>query len=526
MPMSCFKNLANAIATGKWEYFLGSIVVTRNEEGQDEVADGQQRLATLTILLAAFRDHFAKIGDKERVEEITRKYLVTKDLDTLVPTARVTMNVDDNKFFKEHVLSDYGSSTRKLKPIPESHKKIAGVAKMAAVRVKTIVAGLNQADGTKAILRWVAFLRDSVKVIWVTVPDQGNAYEIFETLNDRGVDLSKSDLLKNRLFACSDKSVKEAQQKWAAMIGALRTVTADDITVTYIRHLWISRNGPTREKELYASIKNQITSVQHALDLSAELADNAPVYAAILNSDHEFWGKYGSVARGDISTLTLLRMERIRPVILAVVAAFSLPEAKKALRLAVSWSVRLLIAGGPAGTIEEQFGLAAMKTRNKEIATAKQLNSQLASIIPNDAAFADAFSVATVTQAYLARYYLRTLEDTKKGVGTGIVADKREEHVNLEHVLPENPSASWSHISRDIAEANWKRIGNMVLLDAKVNSQIGNDDFVTSKAPAFRKCASLLLTSEVGQLTKWDERDIADRQKKLAALAVRAWPLK
>ena len=61
-----FADIANAIAKGKQEYFLGSIVVIDKENGQ-EVVDGQQRLATISILLSAIRDYFLQNGKRKEL---------------------------------------------------------------------------------------------------------------------------------------------------------------------------------------------------------------------------------------------------------------------------------------------------------------------------------------------------------------------------------------------------------------------------------------------------------------------------
>src|SRR5438552_11545356 len=61
--LDLFQDLANAIAADEREYFLGSIVVTKKDDGPSEVADGQQRLATATILLAAIRDYLLSTRD-------------------------------------------------------------------------------------------------------------------------------------------------------------------------------------------------------------------------------------------------------------------------------------------------------------------------------------------------------------------------------------------------------------------------------------------------------------------------------
>ena len=70
-----FSDFANAIANNRATYFLGTIVLTKDNEGNPEVSDGQQRLATTTILLAAIRDYFFYNKDNVRAQSIEADYL-------------------------------------------------------------------------------------------------------------------------------------------------------------------------------------------------------------------------------------------------------------------------------------------------------------------------------------------------------------------------------------------------------------------------------------------------------------------
>jgi uncharacterized protein with ParB-like and HNH nuclease domain len=77
-----FKDLGTAIAEGEREYFLGSIVLIGETAVRPSVVDGQQRLATITILLAAIRDYFQAKGDAGRANKIESDYLLETDLRT------------------------------------------------------------------------------------------------------------------------------------------------------------------------------------------------------------------------------------------------------------------------------------------------------------------------------------------------------------------------------------------------------------------------------------------------------------
>jgi hypothetical protein len=144
-------------------------------------------------------------------------------------------------------------------------------------------------------------------------------------------------------------------------------------------------------------------------------------------------------------------------------------------------------------------------------------------VVPSDALFESAFSEARLSHTYFARYVLRALELKAKGEAEPELVPSNEENaVNVEHVLPENPDEAWD-IDPKTAEANYKRIGNMVLLQAKKNHVLGNSAFAV-KRPILRTSA-FALTAEAATPAKWGLKEIEARQKRLAKLAVQTWPI-
>jgi hypothetical protein len=517
-----FQDIGSAIFDGTAEYFVGSIVVSSKGTDRPEVVDGQQRLATTTILLFAIRDYFFNTGDTDRASDLERKYLKERDLRTQEEVPRFRLNKIDDDFFRKRVLATPESAERNIEPSKESHDLIAQAASLAEKHVQNIISTSNKP--VDRLLDWVEYLDSHVRVIWVDVPDDANAFVIFETLNDRGLDLSITDLLKNYLFGLSGDRIEETQQYWITMMGVLEAAGGDEIAVTYIRHLWSSMHGLTRERDLYANIKKRITSKQSAVNLAIELAEDSRLYAALLNSEHSLWEAYGPSARKHISTLRLLRVEQFRPLMLALLKCFSVEEVRKTLKLLVSWSVRFLITGGVGGgTIETYYASRGKEVREGRITTAKELTKAMADVVPSDTQFEAAFAIARVSKHFLARYYLRALEMQVAGESEPeLIPNTDQEVVNLEHILPQKPSSAWSHIEPELVDDYYKRVGNMVLLKRSINAKAGNDGFV-DKLPYYQ--ASLYkLSSEVSGHSEWSPDQIKERQERLAKLAVQTWP--
>jgi hypothetical protein len=210
---------------------------------------------------------------------------------------------------------------------------------------------------------------------------------------------------------------------------------------------------------------------------------------------------------------------------LAVAESFSQSEASLAFQNFISLSVRLLVASSTRSeSVIEPIATAAHEVYKGTIKTWKELRARLSKVIPPDEQFRQAFETATVSKASLARYYLRSLEMAAKEEATPwFIPNDDRQTINLEHVLPEKPEENWPSFNEDQIRIFSKRIGNLVLLLAKSNSTLRSADFETKRA--IYQQTPYVLTSQIATLHTWREKGIADRQRILADLALKAWPI-
>lgn len=519
-----FQDLTGALAK-KGGYFLGTIVLTKSGGEKPEVSDGQQRLATTSIFLAAIRDYFRAQDDQRRADAIASKYLYTTDIDTTETVPNLSLNVDDREFFRKAIISEPNTEDRQVTPTKQSHKRLAAAFANAKAYIEKYLSPHNKNSHAERLIELLKFIENSAQVIALKVPDHMNAFVMFETLNDRGLKASQADLLKNHLLSMCGDRIQEGQQKWAAMVSVLEALALDDITVTYLHHILINKYGPIREREVFDKIKSSVNSQVGALGFLQELAEGAGHYAALFNPDHKAWTEYGTRTRKNLSTINRdLRVSQIRPLMFAVKRMFNIKEAQLAFRQFVSWSVRFLIVGGRGGLLDRNYSVAAHKISTGQIMTAKALTKELEDILPSDAVFRAAFSEAKISLNYLARYVLRALELRKSGAQEPeFVPSDDEAQVNLEHVLPENPGTFWPNVDAQTAEAWFRRIGNFCLLQATKNNSIGNTTFAAKK-PVLAS-SNYATTKEIASESSWGPKEILDRQKRLADLAVETWPI-
>lgn len=518
-----FQDISNSIYNDEKEYFIGSIVVKSNIDDREEVVDGQQRLVTITILLAAIRNYFISIDDRKRAWKIANDYLISQDLRTEDEVPHLILNENDHEFYFEYILKENAKKPENLKSLKLSHKRLFEAFKIAQRKVVEI---LGPDVDVKKLVDWVEFIRKDVRVIFVEVPDYSNAFTIFETLNDRGLDLAISDLLKNFIFHKSGNLISKAQNNWISMTGVLESAVDESIVVPYIRYLWSSMNGNVREKELYEKIKVNIKSKNAAIEFSNQLSQNSSLYLAILHSDHAFWAEYGTNTRNNIRTINLLGMVQVRPMLLSLLVKFNIKESNKSIETIVSMIVRLLISGTlSSGIFETNFSNAAMKIRNGEIKNTQELVAYLRHIIPDDIRFKEEFSKANVSKSTLSKYFLSTIENFRRShsKNTELIPNNDEAAVNIEHILPKNILDGWKEFSEEEHKFYTNRLGNQTLLSSTINSKIGNQDF-DCKKDVF-KASDFLITKDLAQLSGWTIEELNNRQKKFAELAIKCWKI-
>lgn len=312
-----FQDLNRAISESAPAYFLGSIVAIPKKLGVLEIVDGQQRLATTAILLAAIRDALkGREADALIVERIEHTFLSTIDPQARERVPRIRLNLTDASYFDRSVLK--GES---VPSTAGSHRLIDEARTLAREHIAQVLKPYNEKDHGDMLNRWVEFVEHRAIVILLQVPTDANAYKMFETLNDRGLRTSQVDLVKNYLFGESGDRLPEAQQKWTSMKVLLESISDDDeLTINFMRQLLISLYGHLKDYEVYERVQKNARGVILSLQLLTRLETGAADYSSLLNGDHEKWNDYPLSTRRAIQTLLLLKLPGpMRPLMLSIV---------------------------------------------------------------------------------------------------------------------------------------------------------------------------------------------------------------
>jgi len=511
----------------KGEYFLGTVVLAKDsEEGKRTVIDGQQRLATVSLLLAAIRDEFGKRGSEKR-EVVQNDYLAKRTLMSDGPEPRLELNPDDNEYFNKFVTGEgfkppVVGGRQQFKRT--SHKLLYDAYDYLADKISKDVdsAGCDSA-AIERLKKWIIFLHNRARIGVIEVSSEADAYVIFETLNDRGADLTTADLLKNYLYGRADKKLGVVQRNWQQALNTLDLTAADRKFTAFLRSYWSSYHELTRERDLYKAIRDEVTSSSRAVEISQEIAETASYYAALENPAHDLWRAQLDGSRDDVAILASFDLSPNKPLMLAALKHFNPEELRELLRALVSWSVRGMIMNTMnSGSVEKEYCRVAVKIRDGEVSTVQQIREELDKVIPSDREFKLAFEIAQVKRNKIARYYLRALERGYSGdPEPELVPNPNGSQITLEHVLPRNANPGEWPGFEDI-DTHAYMLGNMVLLRKSKNSEIGNRPFEVKRETLAE--SDFLLTREVGELADWTQEALTERQKRLAELAVKVWP--
>lgn len=229
------------------EYFLGTIVTFKNEYGQNEVIDGQQRLITLHLLLRAFYAAFGEIQNRTyaRISEC----IWHMDKNDNPDLARLKINsevaTDDDISELKKIITDGETSAKNKSLYAENYRYFQ--QKIEEFKLATPD---RFSIFSKRIL-------DNCILLPIETNSQGTALRIFTTLNDRGMPLSDSDIFKAQFYKLYKSRGRQAKEDFVRRWKDLeelcsknfrpRTGTpVDDLFMRYMYYL-LAKSGKVRE---------------------------------------------------------------------------------------------------------------------------------------------------------------------------------------------------------------------------------------------------------------------------------------
>ena len=520
--------------------FLGSFDFNYEKYNEDEfveVIDGQQRLITLTILMAVIRDTYKELGDDDK-SRLTQETIAHKDLITGRETYRLKCGDSLNNFFCANIqksnsqILSVNTREKEKKAIKENYKFLK----------EKIIDDLNSFHDKSKKIEYLDNLKKRIfnyKIIWIKTGSDDDAYSIFETVNARGADLTVGDLLKNFLFSkmpITEDGIDAAKDIWSTIENNIENAEGRLNVSKFIRYYWLSKYSFVSEKRLYKDIKKEINDPNGFL---SDISKASDYYYRIASDDvsandwlEDFDDK--KIAQKIIETFNGLRIMGITQCYSLLFCllmnknkiGFNFSETLKDIeRYHFGYSAICKLSGNvveriyfnTSKKIQEALKIPDTKKRIKSIQRElSNFKEELKHKYPSKEIFVERFNDVEYKNYPLVIYILSNIEKYK--------GERAEEFnftkTNIEHILPQDPG-QWSLTKKDV-KGYVNLLGNLTLISKKINGPMGNKP-LKEKVKLFRE-SKLNINKELLEKFKkikykWNEAEIKNRQKELAEYA-------
>ncbi len=518
-------DLLLACQGGYLNYFLGHIVGVRNERGQIEIVDGQQRFITTTILFAYFRDRVS-----------ARNAPLSEALQACVMQAgqaRVTPRPSDAEFLFDWVQTpgrmDALTKDWARDETPPFHCATDAQALMA-LAARTIKGKLDRL-GHEAIDKLALFVLDRAVVDFIIADNRTLAAILYRGMNMRGKQLSPADLIKLEAIEGTglEPEVKEAAARtWESIEDRLKR---DNFTfLLEIMPLLVSRQVTVRPGDLMEWRRHAFASV----DPETLLLQLLPVYADVF--EEIMAGEIAATPkdRGEEQAMaTVNRLVKgllflqpgdrhwVAPAISAIHAHRERPHFLASFfqrldRLAFACFLDAVRHEDRAERFAAVVRAGADETRLSHAFSLR--NAEASSMLRR---LGEPFKrhtwrrravAARINAAFPAGYSFGPAED-----------------VTLEHVLPTSISAVWAQRgwSASAANACANLVGNFVLVTGAQNNRASQRAFEDKQNIYFNWPGAPVhpITEDIRRNTDWTERHVRARTERLIAMLAADWDL-
>ena len=513
------------------DHYMGAVVLESGERKQFRIIDGQQRMATLSIVILACTDYLFALAtegldvenNKERAGELERSYLGTKDPASLRITPKLKLNANDDDFFQLNI-AQRKAPQGGVRGLRDSERLLWDCFQFFKRKLQEKFAARKKGEEVARFVNEV--VTERLVFISVRVQDQLSAYTVFETLNARGLELTETDLLKNYLLSLADRLSKSQMEpvlkQWARITARAGIAKFPE----FLRHHLNSEREYVRQKQLFKTIKRDVTKMDEVFGLLDRLEQDAAWFEALGDYSHQFWLDYAG-AKEHVRVLNLFNVSQFTPLVLAAKDVFKASQdVVEILRYCAVVSVRFNgVSRRSTHLLEEIYNRVALEVRSGKVATPAAVRQALRPIyIPDDEFEAD-FSILRLknhsTSGKRLRYLLAKIEKQLSG------ADISDEAMTatVEHILPENPGETgWEHFSDDAHERSIERVGNYSLLERGLNGPQAANAAFAQKQQAYVQ-SNYATSKQLAQVTEWTEEVIANRQRNMAKVAKSVWSL-
>ncbi|MEM8737331.1 MAG: hypothetical protein AAGG38_02485 [Planctomycetota bacterium] len=171
-------------------------------------------------------------------------------------------------------------------------------------------------------------------------------------------------------------------------------------------------------------------------------------YGDIVNCTATAWAGYNESFNEKLKTIRILKVEMVRPLVLAIAVKLRPDLAMRCMDFVVSCVVRSSVASTNRRYLESSYADIAKDISSESLKTKNTIRDRLKAVAPNNTEFETAFSNFSVKSPPLARYYLQKIESEAVS-GRTLIPNEDPSYVNLEHILPKIAGSSWSNLMQN-----------------------------------------------------------------------------
>jgi uncharacterized protein with ParB-like and HNH nuclease domain/predicted transport protein len=510
-------------------HFIGSVVYVKR--GQDNVVvqeplmviDGQQRLTTSTLLIAALAKHFEKhcienLLGAFSAKKLRNNYLINPDEDGDRYYKLILSETDKGTLLA--ILKNAALPEDASNRIEENYKLFQDLIESHHAELEALCQGL-----AKLMIVDVSLDRT-----------QDNPQLIFESMNSTGLELSQADLIRNYiLMGLVPKLQKELYiSYWRPMEKAFGQTGYGVHFDPFMRHYLTAKTGEIPNlREVYSAFKGFAPRFKDdTKSLVADVHAYASYYCAIA-----LGAEIKPKLKQALQDLRELKVDVAYPFLLDVYhdykqSRLSEDDVIHIVRLVESFVFRRAVCGLPTNSMNKIFASLSRtlkKDRYLESVQATLMLLQSYRRFPSDEEFLKEIKERDLYNIRSRTYWLRRLEN--HGRKERVVV----EDYTIEHILPQNEELSkawkielgkaWHRIQQ-----NWLHtLGNLTLTG--YNSEYSDRPFAYKRDQVSDKQGNLVgfahsplkLNNGLGKVAQWNEDAIKERADRLAKLAVKVW---
>lgn len=556
-------------------HFLGAMVLTQVPTSSKrlntrEIIDGQQRLTTLQILIAAFRDVAKEKGFNEQYKLLRNLTFNNEDI--------ISNEKDRLKIYPTNV------DREAFKAVMENSSldKESLIVKAYNFFVKQTEDWLNEVkDIGVALEALIDILLESLIIVLIDLDNKDNSQVIFEVLNARGEPLQPSDLIKNKIFqkAKEDTSLKqdgdfEYIQRlhdkywspfdapyWGEITGRGRT-SQIKLDAFFGHYLTMRQGIEIRRSNLFVNFRDFIDEKLHNPD-----ATNS--FLALPSEEHikttkdllrdikkysDIYKGFDNYPEGDPYELFFYKLDAtqtttVYPLLLYLFGLgeeLSVTQRVEILEMIEGYIMRRMIVGLTPKNYNRIFVRMLQAVANddstqanhncivRDFLTDLSGDSQL---WPDDEKVSSALVNEDLYRPYrqLSKYKVKIILESLEATMRSPYREDPDvpRDLTIEHLMPQKWEKNWplptnlDGLKRDEAqkkrEEKINRLGNLTLVTTEFNASLSNGSWEQKRAK-IKSISKLELNAEFSETEEWNEEKIDDRSRRLAEIAIKKWP--